>query len=422
MDRKHFSDNSPGGIVQATNAAGQKDWAFVPRKMPPAWDFDPGLWLLVTEARDALGTLNGIGRTLPNPQLLLRPLQQREALASSSIEGTYVTPEQLVMYELDPKDPKSGDEQAADWREVFNYTKALRHGCALLQTLPLCNRLICEMHRILMEGSRGRSKSPGQFRNCQVQIGSAGRFLPPPAAEVVPLMNDLEQYMNTDTNEYDPLVRCFLVHYQFEAIHPFRDGNGRVGRALLALMIYSYFGHAMPWLYLSAFFEQYRDEYVSNLFKVSTDGDWSRWVEFCLRATIAQAEDSIIRCDRFKILREEFHQRIKSPSPRSHSIIEGLFSQPAVTVKTVQEEFKIAYNTARRDLERLAAVGILKETQESHVLVFYSQEIMKIAFEDHEQSESNRNEKESDQPADATPPSSSEPQQPSSQSQSVSLP
>jgi Fic family protein len=266
MQRQRFSAKSPGGLVPCQNAAGQSDWAFLPSPTPPPLELDNQLWSLVADARDALGTLNGIGQKLPNPQLLLRPLQQQEAITSSRIEGTFVTAQQLLMYELEPPDPRTTDQRAADWIEVFNYTVALRHGWMQLREvkLPFCCRLIREMHEILMQGVRGERKSPGEFRKVPAQVGSNARFIPAPWTEIEQLMGDLEKYINSDSDNISlRLVKCFIAHYQFEAIHPFEDGNGRVGRALLALMISDALAHVMPWLYLSVFFEKYRDEYVS---------------------------------------------------------------------------------------------------------------------------------------------------------------
>lgn len=335
---------------------------------------------MLADAREALGTLNGIGQILPDPQLLVRPLQSREAIASSSIEGTVVSPQQLLLYELDPQEPRNASEKSADWQEVANYGDALRHGCDLLKDLPICNRLIRETHAILMRGVRGQNKSPGRFRDQHVQIGSTGRFIPPPHVEVARLMDQLEKYINQSDDDCDPLVKSFLVHYQFEAIHPFRDGNGRVGRLLLALMIYSAHGHSLPWLYLSAFFEDYREEYVGLLFKVSTDGAWDEWVEFCLRATITQARDSINRCHRLRRLRDDFQQRVTKHSRRTYQIVDRLFRSAVLTIPAIQREFDCAYHTAEKDVDKLVRSGILREVNDQHPRLFYASEIIEIAY------------------------------------------
>ena len=382
MDPSRFTSGRTGELRQI--AQPKKDWAFIPAELPTDWDFDPSLWPLLVEAKEALGTLNGIGQTLPNPDLLLRPLQSREAITSSKIEGTHVTPEQLLLYQLDPREPKQADDKASDWFEVFNYSAALNHGRSLLQDLPICNRVIREMHAILMRGVRGRNKNPGEFRKWQVQIGSSGRFLPPPPQEIDRLMTNLEKCVNSAESRYDPLVRSYLIHYQFEAVHPFGDGNGRVGRSLLALMIYKWLGHSMPWLYMSAFFERYKDEYIDKLFKVSTEGAWTPWIEYCLRGTIDQANDSVRRCHSFNRLRLEFPNRLNSHSPRTCQIIEGLFTTPLVTVGTIAEKYDITYPTARSDIDRLIEARILVESADSYPKSFLSAEIMKVAYGDFE--------------------------------------
>jgi Fic family protein len=377
MDHSLFTKNATGKLIPIEFP--RKDYAFVPHKLPPKWTFAPELWPLLAEAKEALGTLNGIGQTLRDPELLLRPLQSRESLASSSIEGTFVTPEQLLLYKLDPKEPTSASEKRADWQEVFAYSQALQHGCDSLRTMPLCNRVVKEMHQVLMRGARGRTKTPGEFRKLHVQIGSSGRYVPPLPSEIEPLMDDLERFINNDES-YDPLVRAFIAHYQFEAIHPFTDGNGRVGRALMALMIYSQLKHHKPWLYLSAFFETYKDEYIHSLFRISTEGDWTAWVTLCLRATIAQANDSISRCHLFNYLKEEFHQRAATPTPRTHSIIESLFVDPIINIPKVQRQFEVTYKTAKCDVTRLVECGVLDVLDGVRPTTFYSPEIMEAAY------------------------------------------
>jgi Fic family protein len=350
--------------------------------MPPNWTFPERLIALLIEARAALGTLNGIGQQLDDSDLLLRPLQNREAISSSGIEGTFVTPEQLLLYELDPKEPDSPDGKVADWKEVFNYGWALKRGCQMLEeeNLPLCNRIVCEMHKALMSGVRGERKTPGDFRRMQVQIGSSARYVPPPPPEVPILIGDLEAYINSEDDRFDPLVRCYLVHYQFEAIHPFADGNGRVGRALLALMIYKWLNHTRPWLYMSSFFERYEREYSNLLFRISTHGDWEQWIEYCLRGTLTQATDAIRRCHRFNKLKKDYHERDINATPRSHKIIDQLFVTPVVTVASIKKQLNVTYHTARSDLERLQKSGILTEMQGIQPRSFFARELMQAAF------------------------------------------
>ncbi len=380
MEPKRFTSEAAGKLVPIDFGSKGRDWAFIPNDLPPTWGFPSKLWPLLAEAKAALGTLNGIGQVLPDPQLLLRPLQTREAITSSSIEGTHVTAQQLLLYELDPREPHSASDQAADCKEVFNYGRALERGLELLKSIPICKRLIREVHDVLMAGVRGERSDPGRFRKCQVQIGSSGKFIPPPHGEVERLLDLLETYIHCDDSRYDPLVRCYLVHYQFEAIHPFMDGNGRVGRALLALMTSQWHGHTLPWLYMSAYFERFRDEYANYLFDVSSKGAWEQWVEFCLRGTVEQANDSIRRCHQFIALRSEFHARVKAPSARTHQLIETLFKSPLLTISWVTKTFDIAYHTAQSDIERLVTANILQELPGEYPRAFVAKEIMDAAY------------------------------------------
>lgn len=384
MDKERFTPQLTGELRRFHNELIDKpDWQFIPRELPLEWEFPQRLWPLLVEARESLGTLNGIGSILPDPDLLIRPQQTREAIQSSKIEGTIVTPKQLLLYELDPREPASAEGRLADWREVFNYSSALTRGCSMLAELPICNRIIKAMHWELMQGARGERKLPGQFRPMQVQIGSSGRYVPPPASEIERLMGNLETHLNENATALDPLVECFITHYQFEAIHPFADGNGRVGRCLLALMVYLKLNHKMPWLYLSPYFEKYEDEYASNLFRVSTHGDWERWVEFCLHGTIRQAKDSISRCERLNKLSEDYHERLTAPTPRTHTVVRHLFKNPIVNIAKVKMICgTTSRNTAQRDIDRLVDAGILSLLRERRPRSYYAKEIWEIAYGD----------------------------------------
>jgi Fic family protein len=238
------------------------------------------------------------------------------------------------------------------------------------------------MHETLMTGVRGQDKSPGRYREIQVQIGASGKYVPPPHHEIARLMGNLEKFIHESSEQFDPLVACYLTHYQFEAIHPFVDGNGRVGRALLALMIYQKLKHSMPWLYMSAFFEKYKDEYTDNLFRISTHGDWERWIEYCLHGTIVQSNDAIVRCHRFNQVRKQFHETCSAPTPRTHEIIEGLFDTPVVTIPYLKTRFGVHYQTAQKDVEMLLKLGILKDVPNRYPRSFYSPELMRIAYSD----------------------------------------
>jgi Fic family protein len=382
MDISRFSVAKTGRLVPIKTPTGP-DQAFVPDPLPPKWKFPESLWPKLAEAKEALGRLDGVGQTLPHPELLLTPLQRQEAITSSRIEGTYATAQELMLFEMAPHNPKSANDEANAWREVSNYSRALSHGTRSLKTLPFCGRLIRDLHKVLMQGVRSQRSTAGEWRDHQVAIGSDRRYVPPPVPEMVDCIHALEKYINETDEAFDPLVRAFLVHYQIEAIHPFSDGNGRIGRVLLSLMIGHWCNHQFPWLYLSAFFEKYKDEYVDNLFRISTDGAWEKWIEFCLNATIQQAKDAISRCVKLRLLKDNMHQKIRaSGSARTGTIIEGLFSTPVVRVSRLRKTLNVSYPTAQSDIDRLVTAGILQPLGEIRPKSYYSPEIFTIAYSD----------------------------------------
>jgi Fic family protein len=265
MDASSFEAAAPGELVEL----GYGEFAFVPEPLPPMWQWPAALWPLLVRAKEQLARLDGMTKNLPDPGIFVRPLQQREAMRSSSLEGTYASPRELLLFDLKPDASTAERPEANAWREVYNYNKALRHGAATVAERGLLFSLIPELHKILLTGVRGRDRTPGQFRNDQVFIGVNHRFAPPPVTHLRICLDQLRAYLSAPTGEHDPLIRCFLVHYQFETIHPFSDGNGRVGRLLLSLMIQAWCEASGPWLYLSAFFDQHKDEYIDSLFAVS---------------------------------------------------------------------------------------------------------------------------------------------------------
>lgn len=381
MDKTQFSADSPGKLVPI-DVQGEMDWAFVPAPLTTVIELKDESWQLLLKAKEELARLDGVGRHLPNQELLLRPLQQREALTSSSLEGTYASPEQLLLYGIDPKEPSSDKDPVNSWREVFNYGQALSQGQKLLDAgYPISLLLVRQLHQSLLGGVRGADRTPGEFRKTQVHIGSTRRFIPPPPLEVIRCLDEFEVNLKLKS-DIDPLVRCFMLHYQFETIHPFNDGNGRVGRLLLSLMIYVWCGLQNPWLYLSAYFERYKDEYINYLFNVSAKNNWRDWVNFCLRATIAQSIDSVRRIDELVALRKEFHERTLSltGTTRLHAIIEDLFAQPVVAVSKLAKIHGVTYPTARSDISKLAKLGILCELSSVYPKSFFAPEIMKIAY------------------------------------------
>lgn len=322
--------------------------------------------------------MDGIGKALPDPELLLHPLNRREAIRSSSLEGTYATAEELLLFELDDR-ATAPSERVYDWIEVRNYTSALRHGSRLLEKLPLSLRVIREMHRVLLTGVRGRDRAPGEFRRSQVHIGADKRFVPPPTNEIDRCLDDLEHFLN-DSDSIEPLVRTFLAHYQFEAIHPFLDGNGRVGRVLLSLCAFQWCALSHPWLYMSAFYDRHKEEYIDRLFAVSSSGEWNEWLEFCLRGTIDVCRDAIARCEELLTLRREYHAMADRAGGRTHRIIEMLFSHPIVTVSRLARDLGVTYPTAKADIVRLMAMDVLRELPNTYPKAFTAGKIFNAAY------------------------------------------
>ena len=235
-------------------------------------------------------------------------------------------------------------------------------------------------HELIIIRIRGKERTPGRFRTCQVHIGSDKRYIPPPANHLQPCLDAFEGGLNQQNPKYDPLVCCYLLHYQFEAIHPFLDGNGRIGRVLMSLLIYKWCNLSMPWLYMSAFFERYKDEYIDNLFRISSEGDWETWIEFCLRGTIEQAEASIQRCDALRVLKDRFIREAGQTSLRAHAIIEDLFTTPVVRIPVLASRLSVSYPTAKADIASLVEKGVLQEILETRPKAYFSPDIFAIAY------------------------------------------
>jgi Fic family protein len=381
VDTNKFSQNCPGRIVPVSTQWGG-DHAFIPAPLPPSWRFPEHLWPLLSEAKQQIGILEGLGRTLPNPAILLRPMADREAIRSSRLEGTYASPRELLLFELEPRESKSERDPVNDHREVFNYRRALLHGTE--SELPLSLRLLRELHEILLKGVRGKEKSPGQFRRIQVGIGSEGRFIPPPADAMANCLDDLEKYFHREQPEIDGLVDCFLCHYQFETIHPFIDGNGRVGRLLLAIMMQQRLGMSKPWLYMSEYFERFKDDYVSHLFNVSAKGEWTTWVGYCLRGTLQQAKETITRCEKLRSLRERFMNQITESggSVRLLQIVEGIFHSPFIRVADLPARLGVTYPTAKADIDRLVDSNILRELPDTYPKTYFAPEVFAVSYDE----------------------------------------
>jgi Fic family protein len=388
MDVKDFTDSMTGVLVPVLKPTADVSIAFVPNPLPPAWEWPGSLWPLLLEARRALASLDGTGKHLPDPDILLQPLQGREAQLSSQLEGTFTDPQQQVLFQDDPKYPTSKNDPNNPFREVFNYRRALLSRREGGIDLPISLRLIRELHEILMDGVRGSEQRPGEFRTIQNQIGYPARFVPPPPQHLPDALDAFEKYLY-ETGGFDPLVRAFLAHYQFETIHPFRDGNGRVGRLLLSLIIKDWCGLSDQWLYMSAFFEKRKREYMDLMLSVSTQGAWESWIRFCLEGVVIQSIDAEKRCDKLLMLHKDFHERLKGGSVRLSKLVDRLFSSPVISVNQYKRRFAVTYPTARSDLRKLEAFGIVEPLENWEQITYYCPSIYRVTYGEIEEEAAN---------------------------------
>jgi Fic family protein len=380
MDPKLFIPGAmTGELVPIQSKTPDAQFAFVPQPLPPKWQWPESLWKPLIEARKSLSSLDGTGKHLPNPEILLHPLQSREAQLSSQLEGTFTDPQQQVLFEADPQYPTSKNDPNNAYQEVYNYRRALRLKLDRKIDLPLSLGLVKELHAVLMAGVRGSEQRPGEFREIQNQIGFPARFVPPPPTELPAALDAFEKYLHSEC-EFDPLVKAFLTHYQFEAVHPFRDGNGRVGRLLLSLAIAEWCDLSSQWLYMSPFFEKRRKEYMDLLFNVSAQGSWEPWIRFCLEGVVTQSVDTEKRCDKLLKLQTEFRSRIKGGSVRLSQLLDGLFSRPVITVTQYRNRFGVTYPTARLDLKKLEQAGIVQPLEGMNTITYYCDPIYSITY------------------------------------------
>lgn len=362
MDPVKFQSSPSGKVLRMP----QGYWAFLPNPLPPRLEFSPALVAALSTADRSLGELKGLGATLPNPHLLIGPLTRQEAVLSSRIEGTRASLDDLFAYEASQL---SFLEPGSDVREVHNYVRALEYGLERVNTLPVSLRLICEIHEKLMEGVRGDIWTPGEFRRSQNWIGPAGStletasYVPPPADEMLTSLGTLELFIHTPS-ELPPLIRMGLIHYQFEALHPFLDGNGRVGRLLIALLLSAWELLPQPLLYLSAYFENNRATYYDLLLAISQRGAWEEWLQYFLEGVKQQAQDSVKKINRLQLLRTEYQAQIqvqRAPARLLH-VVDLLFSQPMLTTRQVEKKLGIAFAGAQRLVDQLVQLDMLRET------------------------------------------------------------
>ena len=343
--------------------------SFVPNPLPPrpAIEVDDNMMGLLIKANTQLATLDSIASRIPDMALFVSMYVRKEALMSSQIEGTQATLEDV----LDPLIEANTNRDVAD---VVNYIKATEYAIKRLQTLPLCNRLIKETHAVLMAGVRGQEKSPGEFRYSQNWIGGQGstlknaRYIPPCPEDMELAMSDLEKYMNTD-DELDYLLRVALIHYQFETIHPFLDGNGRVGRLLITLYLMEKKVLTHPALYISYFLKKNRIEYYDRISEVRRKGNYEQWIKFFLQAIYESAQDAITAVDELTALHDKNISAINALGRVKNNtmlVFNYLEKNPIIEIKKTASALDISFNTVANAVKRLVAMGILVQSSNAN--------------------------------------------------------
>ena len=342
--------------------------AFIPAPLPPepAIHLDAELGRLMSEADRALGRLDGVGSVMPNPSLFVAMYVRQEAVLSSQIEGTQSTLDDVLKFEIGEK----GAEDLADVEEVVNYVHAMNYGLDRLKSLPLSLRLIREIHGKLMSGVRGGERTPGEFRRSQNWIGPKGctlataKFVPPPVHEMTQALGNLEKFLH-DRTTYPPLIHCGLAHAQFETIHPFLDGNGRVGRLLITLLLCEQGILKRPLLYLSSYLKLNRTEYYDRLTAIRKDGNWEGWLKFFVEG-VSQVSDSAAATARAIVdLRDQHRKKVSAKVANSAvglRLLDFLYEKPLVTVRMVEQHLSCVYATANSLVRQFEKLGLLTET------------------------------------------------------------
>ena len=339
--------------------------SFRPSPLPPLppLEIDENLIKLLVEANRQLAQLDTASQLIPNIELFVSMYVRKEALMSSQIEGTQCTLEDIL-------DPQLDVNANADVGEVINYIKAAHFALERLKTLPICNRLLRETHAVLMEGVRGQEKSPGEFRRSQNWIGPSGstlknaRYIPPNVEDMENAMSDLEKYIN-ESDKYDPLIQAALIHYQFETIHPFLDGNGRIGRLLILLYLMEKKLLSKPVIYVSYFLKMNQIEYYDRISEVRRKGNYEQWISFFLEAVSSAAEDALKSIGKLSALREKNIARLPKSSKRKDNVralFDYLEQHPIIEIKQTAAALDVSYNTVSSAVKKLMMLGILKET------------------------------------------------------------
>lgn len=381
MDPANYAAPEVGrAIVVGRGAAAYT--AFAPAPIPRTLALSPETVYLLSEADRALGALDGVGGRLPNPHILIQPYLRREAVASTRIEGTQSTLSEVLSAEAQAL------VETEDQREVLNYVRALEAGLRRLPSLPLSKRLIREIHGELLRGVRGQERTPGEFRRTQNWIGgtnpSNALFVPPPVELLENALDDFESFLHEDV-ELPILVRCALAHLQFETIHPFLDGNGRLGRLLIVFYLVERGAIGQPLLYLSAYFERNRDEYVACLQGVRERGNLEAWLAFFFRGVAIQARSAVDSADSLLRLRDEFRRRLREARARGQAVdaAEALISNPFVTAPNLARMLGVTRQGAQYVIATLERAGVLVSVQDDRrPALFVAREVLDVLQRD----------------------------------------
>ena len=357
MDPKDFPNQDSGKIIRSPNGF----WAFIPNPLPPKINWSLALVSRLSEAERNLSRLATLADNFPFPQLLLQPFIRIEAVLSSRIEGTHASLIGLYTYETD-------QQPTSDVVEVYNYVRAMEYGLERLKILPVSLRLMRELHEKLFTNIHADLVTPGEFRRSQNWIGPAGStlsnapYVPPPIDEMHPALDALEKFINADP-QIPALARAGMIHYQFEAIHPFLDGNGRVGRLLIILLLCEWGLLPYPLLNLSTYIEHYRQEYYDHLLAVSQTGNWESWLNFFLRGISEQSNQDVARIELLQEIRTKYQVfAIADRNPnRMSAFIDFLFTRPILSVRQAAAGMGIPFKTARDYTLKLERAGVIHE-------------------------------------------------------------
>lgn len=379
VDLSQFGENRTGHFVPTIEGVS----AFVPNELPPKLDLN----CLIDEFGEAsltLGGLSKIGSTIVNPYMVIRPLQRNEALRSSAMEGTFSTADNLAIVEA----LESASGTNAD-REVYNYIRAIDYAVEEIKDLPISHRMIRGMHSVLLAGAtkpRGANKRPGEYKIHQNWIGAHdirdARFVPPPPTESQKCMDDLEAFINSKNVGIPTLVAAGLTHYQFETIHPFGDGNGRVGRMLITLQMLANGLLEAPLLYVSPYIERNKDEYIDSMFAVSAKGDWTRWLKFFFRTIKISSEETIDTIMRLNNLQSEYRAKIQqnTRSVSAMAITDHLFERPVLSISEAARVSSTSYQAAKKNVDTLVRLAILQPVPGfENPMLFWAKEIIDIS-------------------------------------------